>query len=162
MSKRKTKILLATIMMLCLVISGLSVSAADNRIGEMVDGSVLTDNIKAEYGDDSRARGTYLASGTGSIENLGGRQVRISGSTNCYRFSDEVRVTLVLQRLEGNSWVYVNSVGPVSAYSTYAVSTKGTFSVAGGYYYRVYGSHTAKKGSTSETCTSYSDGIWVS
>ena len=46
MSKRKTKILLATIMMLCLVISGLSVSAADNRIGEMVDGSVLTDNRK--------------------------------------------------------------------------------------------------------------------
>ena len=162
MLKRKTKMLLTIMMVLCLVISGLPVLAADNRAGEIVDGSVLTDEMKAEYGEPSKTKGTYLASGTGSVENLGGRQVRISGGTNCYRVSDEVRVTLTLQRLEGSKWVYVGSVGPVSAYGTYTVSTKGTFSVAGGYYYRVYGSHTAVKGSTAESCPSYSDGIWVS
>lgn len=162
MKKKKVKILLTAVVILCLVISGLSVSAADNRVGEIVDGSVLTDETEATYGEPSKTKGTYLSSGSGSITNLGGRQVYISGRTNCYRTSDEVRVSLILQRLEGNSWVYVNSVGPVSAYNTYKVSTGATFSVSGGYYYRVYGTHTAKKGSTSETCTSYSNGIWVS
>ena len=162
MLKRKAKVLLAAIMMFCLIVSGLSVAAADSRVGEIVDGSVLTDKTEAEYGEYSKAKGTYLASGTGSITNLGGRQVYISGRTNCFRTSDEVRVTLTLQRLEGGKWVYAGSVGPVSAYSTYTVSTNGTFSVAGGYYYRVYGSHTAVKGSTAESCSSYSDGIWVS
>lgn len=162
MPKTTGKKLLMILMILCLISSSISVSAADNRLGEIVDGSVLTDEMEAKYPDNPTTRGTYLATGTGSISNLGGRQVYISGGTNCHRYSDEVRVSLILQRLEGNSWVYVNSVGPVSAYNTYKVSTGATFSVSGGYYYRVYGTHTAKKGSTSETCTSYSNGIWVS
>ncbi|HIR27265.1 MAG TPA: hypothetical protein IAB84_04760, partial [Candidatus Choladousia intestinigallinarum] len=115
MRKSKVKILLSALMMLCMVLSGLSVSAADDRLGEVVDGSVLTDEMYAEYGEPSKTKGTYLSSGSGSITNLGGRQVYIYGRTNCYRVSDEVRVTLTLQRLEGNSWVYVASVGPTSA-----------------------------------------------
>lgn len=161
MIKTKKKLLVVVSLMLCLILNALPVFAAEKQSGECVDGSTLTDNTSAEYTEYSRAKGTYLASGTGSISNLGGRQVRISGSTNCHRVSDEVKVTLMLQRLEGGSWVYVNSLAPVSAYNTSRVSTSGTFSVAGGYYYRVYGAHTAKKGSVSETCTSYSDGIWV-
>ena len=162
MPKKKARILLATFMMLCLVISGMPVSAADSRIGEIVDGSVLTNETEAEYGEYSRARGTYLASGIGRIANLGGRQVRISGSTNCYRTSDEVRVSLTLQRLEGGSWVSTGLTATGTSYNSFEVSAGDTFSVSGGYYYRVYGSHTAKKGSTTETCTSYSNGIWVS
>lgn len=161
MRKRKVKILLSALMMLCMVLSGLSVSAADDRLGEVVDGSVLTDEMQAEYGEPAKTKGTYLSSGSGSVTNLGGRQVYISGRTNCYRVSDEVRVTLTLQRLEGNSWVYVGSVGPTSAYNTYTVSASRTFSVSGGYYYRVKGTHAAIKGSTGESCTSYSNGIWV-
>ena len=162
MLKRNAKMLVAILMMFCLLFSSIPVSAADYRENEVVDGSILTDDTEAEYVKYSKAKGTYLASGSGAISNLGGRKVYISGRTNCYRTSDEVRVTLTLQRLEGGSWVYVNSIGPVSAYNTYKVSTSGTFSVAGGYYYRVYGSHAAVKGSTGEACTSYSDGIWVS
>lgn len=162
MLRKKRKMLLAISMMLCLLISGLSVSAADDRIGEIVDGSALTDDQEAEYTEYSRARGTYLASGTGSVTNLGGRQVRVSGGTNCHRYSDEVKVTLYLQRLEGGSWVITGQTVSGISYNTFEVSAEDTFSVTGGYYYRVYGTHTAKKGSTSETCTSYSNGIWVS
>lgn len=162
MLKGKRKMLLASIMMLCLLISGLSASAADDRIGEIVDGSALTDDQEAEYAEYSRARGTYLASGTGSVTNLGGRRVRVSGGTNCHRYSDEVKVTLFLQRLEGGSWVNTGQIVSGISYNTYEVSAEDTFSVTGGYYYRVYGSHIAIKGSTSEACSSYSDGIWVS
>ena len=159
--KKIVKMLVASILMLCLLTNGISTLAADSQLGEIIDGSILTDNMSAEYTENSRTKGTYLASGTGSILNLGGRKVQISGSTNCHRISDEVRVTLSLQRLEGGSWVYVNSLSPVSAYNTSRVSTSGTFSVTGGYYYRVHGSHTAKKGNVSETCSSNSDGIWI-
>ena len=161
MSKKGIKVLLITFMVLCLIISGIPASAADYNTGDIVDGSVLTNGDEAEYEENSRSKGTYLASGMGRIANLGGRQVYLSGSTNCHRVSDEVKITLTLQRLEGGSWVYVNSLSPVSAYNTYTVSASGTFSVTGGYYYRVHGSHTAKKGNVSETCSSNSDGIWI-
>lgn len=162
MKKRYAKLLVTIFMMLCLSFSSISAFAADERVNEVVDGSILTDDTEAEYVEYSKAKGTYLASGSGAISNLGGRQVYISGRTNCYRTSDKVRVTLTLQRLEGGSWVYVNSIGPVSAYNTYKVSTSGTFSVSGGYYYRVRGSHTAINDGSAESCTSYSNGIWVS
>lgn len=162
MLRKEVRRLLTIIMLFCFAVSGLHVYAAENRVGEIVDGSTLTDEMEVEYREYSRARGTYLASGTGRVTNLGGRQVYVSGGTNCHRVSDEVKVTLHLQRLEGGSWVNTGQVVTGISYNTYEVSAGNTFSVTGGYYYRVYGTHTAKKGSTSESCSSYSDGLWVS
>lgn len=162
MHKRKVKTMLSILMLLCLLISGNTVFAADDRLGENVDGSILTDESEVEYAEYSRARGTYLNVGSGTLTNKGGRRVYMSGSTSCHRTSDEVKVTLFLQRLEGGSWVNTGQIVTGTSYNTYEVSAGDTFSVTGGYYYRVYGSHIAIKGSTSEACSSYSNGIWVS
>ncbi len=162
MIKKKAKMLLAVLVILCLITNVGTAFAADDRIGEVVDGSLLTNDTQVEYKEYSRARGTYLNMGSGSLSNLGGRKVYMSGSTSCFRTSDQVKVTLFLQRLEGGSWVNTGQIVTGTSYNTYEVSAGDTFSVTGGYYYRVYGSHIAIKGSTSEACSSYSNGLWVS
>ena len=57
-------------------------------------------------------RGTYLASGDGKLTKSGTHIVNVSGSTTCNKISDEVKVTLHLQRLVGNTWTNVYTLGP--------------------------------------------------
>lgn len=148
-------------MLVCLAVSGITAVAADERVGTVVDGSLLTDASEAEASVDTVARGAFLANGTGSLAITGSRQVKMEGSTTAYQTVNEVNVTLHLQRLEGNSWVHVYTLPTKSAYNTYYVSNAKTKSVTGGYYYRVYGAHVAIKGSSSEALTSCTNGIWV-
>ena len=82
--------------------------------------------------------------------------------TSCNRISDEVKVTLYLQQLKNGVWQTVHTLGPKTAYSTNYVSNSKNYTVAGGYYYRVSGSHTAIKGKVVETTSSESDGLWIS
>lgn len=158
---RKVKILFLSLIVSCIFLNSISAMAADERLGTVVDGSLLTDGSEAEGIVQPIARGAYLGSGNGRLSINSGRNVNVFGSTSCVRTSDQVRVTLHLQRLSGNTWVTVQTLGPKSAYNTYYVSNSGNYSVAGGYYYRVKGSHTAIKGETTETTVSYTDGLWI-
>lgn len=151
--------MIAVMMLACMMLCSMSVSAADDRLGTIVDGSLLTDESEAiGY---PLARGAYLCSGMGGITITGSRTVRMSGTTDAYQSVDEIKVTLLLQRLVGSQWVTVKTLGPKTAYNTYTVSTANTYSVSGGYYYRVYGTHVAIEGSTSEAIGSCSNGVWV-
>lgn len=145
----------------CAVLSSATVFAADDRLGTIVDGSLLTDGTEASVNNQSLARGTYLSYGTGSLYLQGSRSVGVTGATVCHRTCDEVKVKLYLERLVGDNWVNVQIAPTKIAYSTNYVSDSQTYSVAGGYYYRMSGTHIAKKGSTTETTFSYSNGIWV-
>lgn len=159
--RKKLKYVIPMIMMLCMMFASLHVSAADELLGTVVDGSLLTDGTEADYTVTPKARGSYLASGNGNLKLSAYRTLYMSGSTSCYQSVDKVKVTLHLQRLVNGSWVTVSSLGPATGYNTYYVSNNNTYSVAGGYYYRVYGGHTAIEGSTSEAMTSFSNGFWV-
>lgn len=106
-------------------------------------------------------RGTYLSSGSGRLTIKGTRYVNVFGFTDCNRTSDEVKVTLYLQRLVGNTWSTVYTLGPKVAKNATYVSNSKNYTVTGGYYYRVYGSHSAKKGSTTEATASYTNGLWI-
>ena len=139
----------------------LQVAAADELLGTVVDGSVLTDDLEAESIVYPRARGSYLSSGSGHIVIAGTGSVTVSGSTTAYQNVDQIKVTLFLQRLESGSWVTVATLGPRTKYNTNYVSNSKTYSVARGYYYRVYGGHTAIEGSKSEALTSYTNALWV-
>lgn len=158
---KKVKILFLSLIVSCIFLNSMSAMAADERLGTVVDGSLLTDGSEAEGTVQPIARGTYLGYGNGKLTLTGGRNVGVSGSTTCNRTSDQVKVTLHLQRLVGNSWVTEQILGPKVAYNTYYVSNSKNYSVTGGYYYRVKGSHTAIKGSTTETTVSYTDGLWI-
>lgn len=159
--KRRCKIVAALTLVCCMVFGSISVSAADERLGTVVDGSLLTDETEVTCSTRTMSRGKYLASGSGRLSLSSYRKLYMSGDTSSLETVDKIKVKLYLQRLEGDEWRTVYTLGPKTAYNTYYVSAGNTYSVAGGHYYRVSGGHTAIKGSTSEALTSYSNGFWV-
>ena len=155
---------LVFVLLFSFILGSISVQAADDRLGTIVDGSLLTEESVVEGFSrplDSLERGTYLSNGNGRLSNKGNHIVNVYGSTSCKKTCDQVKVTLHLQRLVGNSWVTIYTLGPKVATNTYFVSNSRNYTVAGGYYYRVSGSHTAIKGSTAESTASYTNGLWI-
>lgn len=159
--KRIRKVAVSLFLLFCLGLGTLHAAAADELLGTVVDGSVLTD--KTEVGDTvyARERGAYFSSGSGHLIIAGTGSVQVSGSTNAYQNVDEIKVTLRLQRLVNGSWTTVATLGPTTKYNTYYVSSSKTYSVARGYYYRVKGSHSVKEGSKTESASSATDAVWV-
>lgn len=145
-----------------LTLTALPVCAADELLGTVVDGSLLTDDSYAEGQTYLKQRGSILSHGSGSVSIEGTRKVGLYGSTTAHKTVDQVQVTMFLQRLESGSWEHYLTMGPKIKYNSNFVSNSNTYSVTGGYYYRAYGSHTAINGSTVESAASSSDGVWVS
>lgn len=159
--KSLKKIFLPLLLMVGVVLGTLHVTAADELLGTVVDGSVLTDKTDVESVAYPWLRGSYLSSGSGRLAIAGTGSVTLIGSTSAYQVVDEIKVTLRLQRLENGKWVHVLTMGPRTAYNSNYVSNSRTYSVARGYYYRVTGSHTVIEGGRPESTTSATDGIWV-
>lgn len=159
--KRAKRVTVSVLLALGLALTALPAYAADERLGTVVDGSLLTDDTSAEGYAYPKLRGSILSYGAGSVTIEGTRRVRLTGSTSAYRNVDQIQVTMFLQRLEGGSWAPVLTMGPKIKYNTNYVSNTSVYSVAGGFYYRAYGHHTAIDGGTTESSASSSDGIWV-
>lgn len=160
--KRVGRVTLLVLLLICLIVGTIHAAAADDLLGTVVDGSVLTDGTEAEGIAYPKQRGSYLSSGSGRVTIAGTGKVTILGSTSAYQTVDEIKVTLHLQRLENGSWVHVLTMGPKTAYNSSYVSNSRTYSVTGGYYYRVTGAHTTVEGGTVETVSSATNGVWVS
>lgn len=145
--------------------------ADDFSVGQIVDGSLLTDEMQAfdtkemviedPFDQEITPFGTYLSNGTAGITNKGNGVVDISGETYCYRVSDEVYVELYLQKLSNGGWSTIK-MHSNTAYNTYVVYAGVSFSVPKGYYYRVKGAHYAKKGGVTESTTTCSSGVYIS
>lgn len=158
--RKRIRLFLTPIMLLvCFMASMVFVSAESTEI--VVDGSKLTHELQAEGIAYPTLRGKYFNNGGGNITVTGYRQVMITGDTVARQNVDSVKVTIHLQRLEGGSWVTIASYGPTVKYNTYFVSASRTYSVAGGYYYRMRGSHTVIENGEFESAVSATDGIWV-
>lgn len=149
------------LLLFCLLLGAMHIAAADELLGTVVDGSLLTAEVEAEGIAYPRLRGSLLSSGSGHISIVGSHQVNVTGSTSAYQTVDKIKVTLYLQRLENGSWGPVSTLGPKTANNAYYVSNSKTYTVDGGYFYRVYGGHTVIKDGSSEAITSCTDGIWV-
>ena len=162
MNHGRIRILLSVFLLMCTLFNAINVQAADEQLGNVVDGSLLTDDIESEGIVQSVRRGAFLSYGSGTIANNGNGSVSITGKTVCHSVCDKVKVTLHLQRLVGSSWVTVATLGPKTATNKSFVSVTNTYSVTGGYYYRVTGSHVAIDNGSNETVASNSKGIWVS
>ena len=155
---------LVFILLFSFILASINVQAADDRLGTIVDGSLLIEDTVVEgFSRQSELieRGTYLSNGNGRLSNNGNRSVNVYVSTSGNRTCDQIKVTLYLQRLVGNSWVTDYTLGPKTATNSYFVSNSKNYTVTGGYYYRVKGSHTAIKGTTTESTSSYTDGLWI-
>lgn len=159
--RRIQSTVLPILLLICLLISSIGAAAADEHLGEIVDYSLLTEDSEAGLANYPVTEGSYLSSGSAHISYPSSRTVTISGSTTAYKVCDKVKVTLRLQRLEDGYWVTVKTLGAKTATNAYYVSNSATYTVAGGYYYRVSGAHTVIKGNETEAGTSATDGIWV-
>ncbi|MCD7819612.1 MAG: DUF6147 family protein [Lachnospiraceae bacterium] len=158
------KIRKITVLMLlfCMVFGAVHANAADELLGTVVDGSLLTDETEVETTVYPLARWSYLASGNGTLTVTGTRSFRMTGSTMASKTVDRVHVQMYLQRLKNGTWVNYKTGTLGTAYDTYyVVSTDSSLSVESGYYYRALGAHKVVMGSTVETASSYTDGIWV-
>lgn len=168
------KIRLSVIMVFCmtLIFSMCQIvgNAAGPLDGQTVDGSLLTSDSEASdeqplvpanpFEGGIVPYGTYISSGTANIQKEGNYGVYISGATYCYKTSDQVEVNLYLQKLSNGSWNTVQ-IQTHKAYDTYYTSVGVGFAVQKGYYYRVQGSHLARKGDIVETCTTCTGAVYV-
>ena len=163
--KRNWKKLAFLVCLMFLVLSCRRSKASGPMDGQIIDGSILTDNDSASdtrdlipenpFDGEIVPYGIYLSNGSSSIKNEGNGIVYITGGTYCYRISDTVYVKLYLERLSNGSWSSVQTHSHTE-YGNHYAYTGVSFSVKKGYYYRVRGYHYAQKGSTLEsvfTCT---------
>ena len=149
-----------------LLINGKAAGPLD---GQVIDGSLFTSDESAfdekplvlenPFGQIT-PYGTYLSNGVSGITDKGGGVVYISGQTNCYRVSDSVQVNLYLEKLSNGGWSTIQTHSN-TGYNTYKINAGVSFYVSKGYYYRVRGSHIAKKGSTVESCTTCTSAIYI-
>lgn len=163
-------ILLLILAVLCMTI-GITVTAEsvinedgiENIIYSYENGSEAIAELKLLNPSDSGISlyGQYLSYGSSSIQNLGSGRVEFTGNTMCYRDSDVVVVAISLQRLVGSNWqTYATRTGVSN--NARSASVGDTVAVPTGYSYRVKGVHTAQKGSTVESVTTYTKDVYIS
>lgn len=160
--KKVKKILgcvLAMSMMLVMCVTTYA-SEAPTRLGEVVDGSVLTDENASEVETDSRERGNILNRGAARISNNGNGSVNVYGAVMPAVKCDTLRLVMNLQRLEGNSWVTVKNYSATASNSS-LLSRSYNCNVQGGYYYRVMAACIATKGGVTESQAPITNGIWI-
>lgn len=157
--KKRARLLAAAL--ICMTLGTMQVSAADDRLGTVIDGSLLTNATSAESISTPLTRGSILNNGTGGITVVSGRTINAGGTTTAYRTVDRISVNLFVQKLTGSTWVNAVTVPSKTLYNAYHVSQSKNYTVSGGYYYRVRGNHIAVDGDIYESTTSATDGIWI-
>ncbi|MCD7833423.1 MAG: DUF6147 family protein [Lachnospiraceae bacterium] len=148
--------------LICMICGTLHVSAADELLGTVVDGSLLTEETEVTTTVYPKARWSYLSDGTGTMTVTGTRTVRLSGSTTAWKSVDLIYVNMYLQRLVNGTWCTYYIGTRVTKYDAYFVSVTETgISVEGGYYYRAIGTHVINQDGTIESVSSYTNDIWI-
>lgn len=156
MGKRRAILSLLCCLLLCVGLCVPTLAEGDYAIGTT---TLQPLSLEGKTLEDISLYGTYYSHGSCEITKTGSGTVYISGSTSCYRVSDEVYVGVYLEQKNGtwNSWDSISTTG----YNTYEVQVGKTVAVPKGYYYRVRGAHYAEKGSVYESGTSVSGGIYI-
>lgn len=130
-------------------------------LGQVIDGSVLTEDNEAEDYQQVRLRNSYLAHGFIKITNNGNGVVGIGGSTDCFVTSDVVKLNIYLERSKGDTGFYSYKSFEYTAYNTYTLGKSFNYAVEKGYYYRLRGYHYASKNGVGENLGSVTNGIYI-
>lgn len=135
-------------------------SESQPEAGDIVDGSILTNEDYSESILYNRARGNILDRGVARISEVGSGQINAYGAVMASVKCDTLRLEINVQRLEGSSWVNVKHYS-TSASNTSLLTKSYNCSVTKGYYYRVMAGCIATKGGTTETQMPVTNGIWI-
>ncbi len=136
--------------------------AATNEysVGDMIDGSILLEDLESEATLINPARGNILNQGTAKITNKGNGVVNVYGAVFGSVVCDKLILDMTLQRLQNGIWVDVRYFSD-TAYNEGYLTNSYNVSVTKGYYYRVKAACVAQKGSTSESKMPITDGLWI-
>lgn len=137
-----------------------NVWAYDTNKEIIVDGSRLTTDLVAESTVENLSKGNILNKGVASIGNNGNGSVNVSGTVFGSVVCDKLLLKMTLQRYSNGYWYDVKSFSN-TAYNTSYLTKSYDVSVTKGYYYRVKAACFATKGSTSESKSPTTDGIWI-
>lgn len=149
------------VMAMSLGISNVAYAATENHsIGDIVDGSTLTDYSESEVTVTNPMKGNILNQGTAKITDKGNGVVNVYGAVFGSVVCDKLILDMTLQRLQNGTWVDVKYFSD-TAYNTGYLTNSYNTSVTKGYYYRVKAACVAQKGSTSESKMPVTDGIWI-
>lgn len=98
--------------------------------------------------------GIYLMDGMSVIQDAGTGKIVAGGITNAAKQCD-VTVNVIVERLNGGSWVRVTSWSASKDYA-WTVGSSKTLSVGRGYYYRVRSLHSAH----TDASSSWTGNLW--
>lgn len=130
-------------------------------LGNVVDGSVLTDENEAEDLQQTRLKNSYLYQGFVKITNNGNGVVGIGGSTDCFVTCDVVKLNLYLERTKDGSGFSSYKRFEYTANNASMLGKSFSYAVEKGYYYRLRGYHYASKNGKAENLISRTDGIYI-
>lgn len=144
------------------MISNISEAAGTKfDIGDVVDGTLLTNDSESTGVMQHTTRGTYFSDGISGIANCGNGLIYVSGTTNCYRVSSSIGLTLYVDRLEDSGdWICI-SQRSFSRNNNYYLDGSYDLVVAKGYYYRVRAYHTASSNGVYESGWSQTKAILI-
>lgn len=131
-----------------------------NDLGKVVDGSILLNTNESTVTLENVAKGNILNNGTVSVGNKGNGVVNVSGSVLAGVVCDKLLLKMTLQRYSDGAWRYVQDFTD-TRYNHSLLTKSYNVSVTKGYYYRVKAACLAYKGSTTESKSPMTDGIWI-
>lgn len=154
MSIKITKKILVFLLVLgCMIFPSKELKA--ESIGDIVDGSYLTNEREVEAVAKSLTRGADLQLGTSKLTILGEGKIAIIGITFAQRVVKDIGVEVELQMIGSGGWETVESWKETD-HNIEAVQVSKTVEVKPGYY-RLYTHHTAN----SDESYSITDAIFI-
>lgn len=159
---KKNRKIISLILSLVLLISvGVNAKAAGfDELGKVVDGSKLINENKSTVSLENIGKGNILNKGVASVANNGNGEVNVYGAVLAGVVCDKLVLKMTLQRYTDGAWRYVQDFS-YTKYNDSMLTKSYDVPVAKGYYYRVKAACLAYKGSTVESKTPMTDGIWI-
>lgn len=159
--KRLALICLAAMSFCTLQAASVSADELDKKLS-IFDGSTLIEDSYAEDRETPLARGSILSYGVTKIEDKGGRNVAIGGTTACHIYCDKVTCNLYLEQLGKDGNWYTYKFWNLYKTNVASYSPSRVVSVEGGHWYRASGGHAAVDNGTRESVSTLTNGIYIS
>lgn len=148
------------LIMLLVFMMNVNVYASGNSVGDVIDGSTLTNEKSSEKVFVNPKRGNILDRGAAKITNNENGTVNVYGAVYGSTVCDKLILELTLQKLVNGNWQNVKSFSDTTTNKGYLIKSYNV-SVTRGYYYRVKAACVARKGGTSESHAPVTDGIFI-
>ena len=129
-------------------------------IGQIIDGSTLTNEKQAEDNVFNVKKGTDFYQGGAKISVLSKNSINAFGYTFAYHDCDSIDLYLYIEKLVGNSWQSYKSF-KFTDENVSTLSKSITLQVPSGYSYRLRGYHRTYNDGRQESASTVTEGVYV-